>query len=171
MIINEIFKDEAGRIRKEIENLPVEGCIFNFFNYAGADTTGADSFEKQFIRKLGNNVSKLLKNLRIAYVEGMSEEERKKHLLCLLSNGYSGDENIEWEFLADDLKDDMSNEKAYPIIVQYMKDTLEQILLERKETAIQREKRLAEDNIERAKDNIKHCQDIIKRNEEKLRGL
>lgn len=125
MKIDQIFINESENIKNRIENLPVENCITNYFEYL---ETSAEGFEKAYIKKLSDRAKKFIEKIEMINLKDKTIDEVRKMYVKMVWDGFYGFCEKPWNEIADDYIYYYGSEKLYKYIKQEMKEALEELL-------------------------------------------
>ena len=176
MIINEVFKKEKEDLLDSINNLAKYRCIDNFFEYINKnpqkDSNGNYTLEGLFIIKLLDNVDDFIKDIARNHYQTLSKEELIETVIAFIEEGVSSIETClevgDSAYLIDDY---CTEEEAYPLIKQFMLDTLNSIIKERNEKSKERRIKTLKNTINTLSSNIGISQQCLKEAQEELDKL
>ena len=176
MKIKEVFKNEQEDLLKAINELPQYNCIDNFFDYLQKtpekDQDNCYTLEGLFIKKLNEDINDFLKDIAKDFYKNKSKEEVIETLIATLEEGSpSMDYCLECgdgSYLIDDY---CTEEEAYPLIKQFMLNTLNSIIKERNEKSKEKRIKILKNTINTLSSNIGISQQCLKEAQEELDNL
>lgn len=127
MIIDKMFINESKPLKERVENLPMENCIDNYFNYLDSKSEG---LEQKYINKLNNRAKAFIAKIELKAIKDKDIDEIKKMYTDIIWNGYYGICEKPWSDVADDYSCTYSCSDIYKDIKQEMTDALEELLTE-----------------------------------------
>lgn len=164
-MLEKIFINEKKQIENVIKNISSENCIAQYFKYLNFnfnDEKYEDSLEKDFNYKLNKRKRDFVAKIVEKHLREIPQEEVIK-IACTFKMEYeynfenATDNNEEIDFV----KEHITDEEFFPLLIEEMKSTLDELFEER-------EKLLKEKEREKVEIQIKNLKSTIERNKKDL---
>lgn len=167
--LESLFTNQEDKMRDAIANMEVSGCVENFVNYVQKhNTDGLSPLEKQFISKL--SFFKLMLRYKLSLLDDTDKDYLISELAEIYRDGYYGLYDRSECDIAEMLLE-CNEANLYPIIKDYMQETLNDLIVMNLETEKMKEERMKQTRIRNLAASIESTKGRLEKETEELEAL